>query len=197
MPARDVTFAKDNYYHVYNRGASRKSIFRQEENYRYALRLLKKYARQCKVAVIAYCLLPNHYHFLLRQDGSDPAGRVPQYLFNAYTKAYNKRYEHTGTLFEGRFKAVHVDNEPYLIHVCRYIHANPVKHGLVLSPSDWPYSNYHEWTSARPGSLIDHDFVQTYFPNPQEYATFVRHYLLDRHDLPPDVHAYLRHFDDG
>jgi putative transposase len=72
-------------------------------------------------------------------------GRLPQLVFNSYGKAYNKRYDHSGTLFEGRYKAKHVDSDCYLRHLCRYIHANPVKDGLVEHLEEWPYSNYLEW----------------------------------------------------
>ena len=191
MPARTITFDQHHYYHIYNRGVARQSIFREAENYIFLLRHLKQYARDLKLALIAYGLLPNHYHFLVRQDGEAKAGLLPQLAFNRYTKAFNKRYGHSGTLFEGRFKAKPVETEAYLLHLCRYIHANPVKHGLVRSPAEWPYSNYLEWLQERPGTLVDHDFVDAYFPDRADYATFVRDYLLDRTDLPVDIRAYL------
>ena len=64
--------------------------------------------------MIVYCLMPNHYHFLVRQNGENAAGLLPQRVFNSYTKAYNKRYKHSGTIFEGRYKAIPVEQEPYL-----------------------------------------------------------------------------------
>ena len=67
------------------------------------LQKVRKYSQDLHVAVIAYCLMPNHYHFLLRQDGEQPAGSLPQLVFNSYTKAYNKCYGHSGTLFEARY----------------------------------------------------------------------------------------------
>jgi putative transposase len=76
MPKR-LAFVQGGYYHIYNRGAGRQDIFREERNYVYLLRLLKTVASECDATVVAYCLLPNHYHWLLRQDGETPAGRVP------------------------------------------------------------------------------------------------------------------------
>jgi putative transposase len=80
---------------------------------------------------------------------------LPQFVFNSYTKAYNKAYQHSGTLFEGRFRAKPVQNSIHLLHLCHYIHGNPVKDGLVADPADWQYSNYLDWIGERNGSLLD------------------------------------------
>ncbi|MFZ2361329.1 MAG: transposase [Anaerolineae bacterium] len=191
MPQRQVKFAPGEYYHIYNRGSGRNPIFREQVNYQFLLLRLKKYSVELSVAVIAYCLMPNHYHFLLRQDGLDAAGLVAQRVFNSYVKMFNKRYNRTGTLFEGRFKAIHVDREGYLLHLCRYIHANPVKDGLVARLEDWPYSNYHEWVGARNGSLVDREFVTASFPQPGLYRQFVQDYLDGRAQMPKGIKPYL------
>ena len=162
MPYRKVEFVQGHFYHVYNRGVGRQPIFREGENYLFLLRRVKQYASSLDVAVIAYCLMPNHYHFLLRQDGPQPAGWLPQRVFNSYTKAFNKRYGCTGTLLEGPYKAIHIDQESYLLHLCRYIHANPVRHGLVSDLAQWPYSNYLEWIDARPGALVPCSFYHSF-----------------------------------
>jgi putative transposase len=151
MPRRDNTFTAGHYYHVYNRGAGRELIFFEPDNYDYCLRLVKKYLREYSNSVIAYCLMPNHYHFLFRQDGDTPLSKFVGVLFYAYVQAVNRQQERTGTLFEDRFKHIHVDIEPYLLQLCRYIHANPVKAGLTTSLVEWPYSNYPEWIQTRGG----------------------------------------------
>ena len=173
MPKR-IPFIEGGYYHVYNRGAGRQPIFFQERNYLYALRLLKKVARECRVSVIAYCLLPNHYHWLLRQDGQTPAGKVPTRVFGSYTQAVNRAYERSGTLFEGPYKALAVNDDAYLVNLCVYIHLNPVHHGLVAAPHSWPYSNYLEWVDKRPGDLVDRDLVRAYFATARAYEENVR-----------------------
>ncbi len=191
MPQRQVKFAPGEYYHIYNRGSGRHPIFREQVNYQFLLLRLKKYSAELSVAVIAYCLMPNHYHFLLRQDGLNAAGLVPQQVFNSYVKMFNKRYSRTGTLFEDRFKSIYVDREGYLLHLCRYIHANPVKDGLVARLEDWPYSNYHEWIGARHGSLVDMEFVTANFPQPGLYRQFVQDYLGGLAQMPKDIKPYL------
>jgi len=191
MPPRKVQFAPGQFYHVYNRGAGGQPIFREEENYLFLLRRIKEHATPLEISVVAYCLIPNHYHLLLRQDGLEPAGRLPQRVFNSYTKAVNKRYDRTGTLFEGPYKAVHVDRDSYLLHLCRYIHANPLKHGLVSDLAQWPYSNYHEWIGERSGTLVDRAFVQTHFPEPGSYRRFVFDYWSGISAPPVGVEEYL------
>jgi len=166
-------------------------MFREEENYLFLLRRVKKYASAFDITVVAYCLMPNHYHFLLRQDDQIPAGRLPQRVFNSYTKAFNKRYDRTGTLFEGPYKAIHVDQDRYLLHLCRYIHANPVKHGLVPDLEQWPYSNYLEWIGARNGKLVDRVFVRGYFPVTGIYRQFILDYLSGLDKLPTGIEEYL------
>jgi REP element-mobilizing transposase RayT len=173
MPRREP-FVEGHYHHIYNRGAGRQAIFVEERNYIYALRLLKRVASACNIAVIAYCLLPNHYHWQLRQDGETPAGKVPTRVFGSYTQASNRAYERTGTLFEGPYKALAVTVGAHFVNLCSYIHLNAVHHGLVDTPNQWPYSNYLEWIEKRPGTLVDRDLVRNYFAEPQAYEEFVK-----------------------
>ena len=175
MPKRFPTI-QGGYYHIYNRGAGRLAIFLEERNYLYLLRLLKRVAAECDVAVVAYNLLPNHYHWLLRQDGETPVGRVPARVFGSYSQAFNLANDRTGTLFEGPYKALAVDTDAYFFNVCCYIHLNAVHHGLVDRPEDWPYSNYLEWIEKRPGTLVDRDLVRDYFATPQAYKDCVTDY---------------------
>jgi putative transposase len=178
------------YYHIYNRGAHQTSIFREPKNYLFVIAKVKEYSRANHLSVVCYSLQPTHYHFLTRQDGDEPAGNLPQFVFNSYTKAYNKMYKHSGTLFEGRFRAKPVLTTSYLLHLCRYIHGNPVKDGLVTDPADWPYSNYLEWVGERNGSLVDHDFIKDQFSDAKQYKKFLVEYLKTR-DLPEDVKKFL------
>ncbi len=176
MARREVAFLPGQYYHVYNRGVNHETIFHTEENYRFLLRLIKKYTSLNRMAIIAYCLMPNHYHFLLRQNGEIPISAFVQAVFNSYTKAFNRAFARTGTLFEGPFRAVAVDKFEYLLHLCRYIHRNPLEAGMVNHPADWQYSNYLEWVGRRAGTLVDMDFVKENYPNSQEYEEFVMDY---------------------
>ena len=176
MVRRKVIFAPGEYYHIYNRGVEHRPIFLKEENYIFLLRRVKQRCAQFKIAIIAYVLMPNHYHFLVRQEGGKTVSQFVQAVFNSYTKAFNQMYRRSGRLFESPFRAVHVSCEDYLLHLCRYLHRNPLEAGLVNDPAAWPYSNYLEWIGQRDGTLVDRTFVQAYFPTPAEYKRFVLEY---------------------
>ena len=177
MARRKVPFLPNQYYHIYNRGAHRIDIFRNDADYVFLLKLVKEQAQKCGVSVIAYCLMHNHYHFLLRQDGDTKISKFMQAIFNVYTKAFNSKYELSGTLFEGPFRAIHVDRSEYLLHLCRYIHRNPLDAGIVIAPEQWHYSNYLEFVDQRDGVLVDRDFVRMNFGSPEEYREFVMEYI--------------------
>ena len=173
MPYRGDTFTAGQYYHIYNRGVGKGKIFFNGGNYEYLLRLVKQYYQKHGATVIAYCLMPNHYHFLLRQETDEPLSKFIGVLFNAYVQALNLQQERTGALFESCFKHKCVDKWEYLIMLCRYIHLNPVKARLVSCPEDWAYSNYREWIGWRDGALVDKIFMQDHFLGAAEYVKFV------------------------
>jgi REP element-mobilizing transposase RayT len=173
MARREIAFLPGQYYHVYNRGANREPIFQTKENYRFLLQRFREKLPSCRISVIAYCLMPNHYHFGLRQDGEVPVSDLMQAVFNSYTKAYNRAYTRSGTLFQGPFQAVAVEKYEYLLHLCRYIHRNPLEAGLVGHPIEWEFSNYREWMGRRDDGLTDREFMRENFPLPDEYEEFV------------------------
>jgi REP element-mobilizing transposase RayT len=193
MPQKRPEYLPGQYYHFYNRGAHRVSIFREPDNYLFVLRKVKKYLAELELTMVVYCLMPNHYHFVMRQDGEHAAGLLPQRVFNSYSKAYNKRYEHSGTLFEDNYKVKPVVKSSHLLHLCCYIHGNPVKDGLVSDPADWPYSNYLEWIGERDGTLYDPEFVRVNFSSPEAYRAFVIADLRGR-ELPEEIKGYLDEF---
>ncbi len=124
---------------------------------------------ELQVIPVAWCLLPNHYHWLVRQDGENRAGLFPQRIFNSYTKAYNKRFDHSGTIFEGPYKAKLVTDKRYLHQLMRYVHFNAVKHGFVNHPDAWRWSNWHECSGLREGMLYDSAFIEAEFGGRSSY----------------------------
>lgn len=138
-------------YHIFNRGNNRENLFKEERNYHYFLKLMKKYLSP--IAVIrAYCLMPNHFHLLLTIKTRDELPRNIQSpervsrqigtCFGTYTKAINKAYHRTGSLFEGRFSRSMVATDQYYQRLIQYIHHNPERHGLVDDFRKWPFSSY-------------------------------------------------------
>ncbi len=194
MPYRQDAFAPGNIYHVYNRGINKMPIFTGPDNYVYLLRKVKRLLTELPITVLAYCLIPNHYHFVLRQDSDIPISAFIQRLFQTYTQAFNKQQGRKGPLFEGRFRHVHVDRDEYVIHLCRYVHLNPVTAGLVSDPAEWPYSNYLEWIETRSGTLVDHAFVRQFFPMPDAYVAFVQDHIAPH--IAQQLQPYLLDDDD-
>lgn len=109
--------------------------------YEYCISLLHKYTKRYNVSPLAYCLMPNHYHFVLAQRPTGSITRCIQTLFNAYVQGHNKLHRHSGTLFQGSAKHRHVDSDEYAVQVVRSIHLNPVRAGIVRRAEDWRYSD--------------------------------------------------------
>ena len=151
---------------------------------------MQEVASRHQLTIVAYCLLPNHYHILARQDGEAPARYLPQYVFNAYSKAFNRRYGHSGTLFEGMYQAIEVYTPEYITNLIRYIHANPVLHGLVNDPFEWPYSDLMEWEGERktPAGIVS--LRDDLFDGVENYRRYFIEYLNTR-KLPRGLADYL------
>ena len=120
-------FVQGGYYHIYNRGNRKQKIFLHDIDFRRYLAKLKEYKDKHNVTILAYCLMPNHVHFLLRQNSPEPVSTFVQKLHTAYSMYFNKKYEQVGHLFADRFKAKIVTKDEYLTHLSRYIHLNPAK----------------------------------------------------------------------
>ena len=209
MPRRITPFVPDIYYHFYNRGNNRQAIFFEPDNYLYFLGGIKKYLVPV-VNIVAYCLMPTHYHLSVRVkqtsevfktsevSGKEVSRQVSlaiQKFLISYTKAINKRFQRVGSLFQGQFQAKPIHNYTHLLNLCVYIHANPVKDGLVALPEDWIYSNYLEWLGRRDGTLVDREFIHEHFGSPAEYQALVMEYVKTRY-LPDDVRKYLQSLED-
>jgi len=179
------------YYHIYNRGNNREDLFPEERNCRYFLEL---YARHIEpvAETYAYCLMRNHFHLLVRiRDEEDLTGfgkpvrstRSPSQafsnLFNAYTKAFNKTYGRTGTLFERPFHRRAVTREGYALQLVVYIHRNPQKHGFVDDFRDWPHTSYAALLSQHP-TRVQREAVLEWF---QGAANFVDAHLNVADDI--------------
>jgi putative transposase len=170
----------DQYYHIYNRGINGERLFREARNHRYFLKLWAKYVEPV-AQTYAYCLLSNHFHFLvrIREIETGPVAN-PRFaetgpvlyvsrqfnnLFIAYAKAFNKAYHRTGSLFESPFKRRRVDHDRYLAALVAYIHRSPQKQGFVDDFRDWPYSSYHAVLSTQ-ATRIPRAAVLDWFDGP-------------------------------
>lgn len=203
MKNRDYKiFAPNNYYHVYNRGVGKQDIFLDDEDRKFFLNRLKEnlfpaekrvpllqggkpssfvkgkiYIRKTlptgAFSLISYCLMPNHFHFLIRQNENLPISKLIAKLCTGYSMYFNKKTERVGSLFQGAFKAILVDSDSYLLWLTAYIHQNPTTAGLVKNPEDYQWSSYLDYIESRNGMLCAKDSVTGQFSNIAEYRKFV------------------------
>ncbi len=172
MPRRALNFQQGSYYHVYSRGNNYQTIFFERESYLYFLKLVRRYLVDENISILAYYLMPNHYHLLVQCNGGN-LSEAMQLLSLTYTKSINKRFNRVGSLFQGRFKAVLVNSGEYLVHLVRYIHFNPVKADLVKSASEWEFSSFSEYAGIRSGSLPSMELVRSMIDSDEEYRSFL------------------------
>ena len=178
-----MIYTEGGFYHIYNRGCNKELIFFEEQNYHDLLNRIKESNRLEKFGIIAYCLMPNHYHFLIHQKTDLSVSNWLGYIFNGYVQSINFQQERSGTLFEGRVKPKLIDKEEYLIRLVLYIHFNPVSAGIVDDPADWKYSNYLEWIGKRNGKLVDRNFIFEHFDSNQDYETLMKEYSIQKQEL--------------
>lgn len=186
MPYRKFTFAKDGYYHLYNRGNNFGRVFFERENYLFFLKRLREYLVPDVVDMIAYCLMPNHYHLLI-QVKQENLSAVMQAFSLSYSKAVNKKFGRVGSLFQGRFKAIPIAKNEYLLHLSRYIHLNPVAATLVERAEDWEFSSYRDYMGMRQGTLVRPEVVRSQFRDAGAYHEFVEEYQAYQDVLPRDL----------
>lgn len=170
---RKAKLIPGEYYHLYNRGVNRDNIFFQEDNWVYFLSRLRHYFTPQTSKLIAYCLMPNHYHLLL-QIKIDEFGRKVMHPFStSYTKAINKQQSRVGSLYQGPYQFRHIKSDSDLLHLSRYIHRNPVEAGFTEAPEDWTNSSHLEYLSFSKRNIVNTQLVLSLFENIESYAQFV------------------------
>ena len=195
MPRRQQPLQPGQYYHLYNRGNNRGRIFFEEENYLFFLRKGHQYLLPV-FDVVAYCLMPTHYHLLVKIKEADkisgenetsevsktsevfssdesPVSEALRRFSISYTKAINERFDRVGSLFQGAYRAKRVPEETYLVSLSRYVHRNPVSAGLVERPAAWPFSSYRDFVGERAGHLPCPGVVLDAFASRNAYRRFV------------------------
>ncbi len=179
----------DYYYHIYNRGNNKEKIFKEDEHYYKFLELSKKYLTQ-QTDILAYCLLPNHFHFLLfmhdhktnavntQTSGRNMPSNGPinlslplSHLFNAYAQWFNKKTGRTGGLFQRPFRRRRITSEEYLKQVIYYIHRNPMHHHLADNPENWKFSSYKTILSDQP-TLLKREQVLEWFGDRENFVQY-------------------------
>lgn len=201
---RRVIFAADEIYHVFNRSIEQKPIFTNKREYSRAIIALDFYRFQNPslrlskvlllekekreefflklkqkgkklVEIVSYCLMPNHFHFLLKQKVNGGISKFVSQFSNSYTRYFNTRRKRIGPLFQGIFKAVRIENDEQLVHVSRYIHLNPVV-SFVIKEKDLdvhPWSSLPEFLGNQGRGICDKRIVLDLFSSKEKYREFV------------------------
>ncbi len=198
MTLRKQSFAPDEYYHLYNRGTEKRTIFLDKEDYEHFLFLMyicnteksielrninKNFNRGETITDIgAYCLMPNHFHILIREKTEGGVSKYMLKLITAYSMYFNKKYKRTGKLYEGVFKSTHINSDRYLKYLYSYIHLNPAKlisknwrtskardiNTLLKYVFSYPYSSLREYINSK-SQIINPLKFPTYFKKPNDH----------------------------
>jgi len=139
----------DALYHVTARGDRREDIFDDDQDRLTFLASLEQVITQFNWICYGWCLMDNHYHLLIQTPDSNLSKGMRQ-LNGVYTQASNRRHQRVGHLFQGRFKAILVDSDAYLLELARYVVLNPVRAGIVKAPADWTWSSYRASMGLEP-----------------------------------------------
>jgi len=156
------------YFHVVNHAVDGRELFYDPGDYKNYLLFFKE-ALTPAVTVIAYCLMPNHFHFLLRQNAPEGISTLFEKAHKRYARYYNTKHGFKGRIFRTQLNHRETMEEKYILHACAYIHANPVQANLANFPEDWEYSNFREYLRLRHGSLWSERFLLDYIANPESY----------------------------
>jgi len=200
---RKLVFGNEYVYHVYNRGLDQRTIFsnkrayerfiltsryyrHQQTPFRYSKFIQKTVLEQdiilrsfvkipVLVEILAYCLMPNHFHFILRQKLDNGIPKFISLLCNSFAKYFNTRLSRVGPLFPGPFKAVVVETDGQLIHLSRYIHLNPVVSALIKPEQldAYPWSSFPDYMNPSAQTFVDTNSVLAQFPSREAYKKFV------------------------
>jgi len=195
MKNRDYkNFASGNILHIYNRGNNKEKIFFEDQDYKaFLFRLglclgfneeeLNKnkliampYSRiritetnKNDFELHAFCLMPNHFHLLIEQNGDVSVSKLILKLCTSYARYINKKYKRVGHIFQDQFKSVLIEDNPQLMWTSAYIHMNPVKDGLVKNPEEYKWSSYNDFASDRNLPIIDKKLLTETFGSQKDF----------------------------
>lgn len=203
MPTRKFSFSTGEYYHIYNRGVDKRVIFKDDSDLNRFFQSMKEFnaeepirsiyeleqdrrssgGRTSKssdkklVEFVCYCLNPNHFHFLLRQlvDGG-----ISEFMkrMGGYVYYFNKKYERSGALYQGKFKASHISSNEYLLHLSAYVNLNDRVHSFG-DPTSKSCSSWNEYSSKNSSNFCNTDIIVSQFENIQRYRDFAERSLED------------------
>ena len=177
-PIQKISY-EGGYFHVYNRGNHKHNIFLEEEDYLNYLKRLREYKEKYNISIICYCLMPNHFHLLLRQDSEIPLYKFMHALHTYYSIYFNRKYDKVGHLLQGKYKQKEVNEDRYLLQLSSYIHLNPIMDKLVEKLEDYRWSSYSDYIELREGTLCDKELV-LFGKSSEEYKKITEEEVKDK-----------------
>jgi len=179
----------DSFYHIYNRANGNEKLFASKENYRFFLKRYKDLISPI-ADLFVYCLMPNHFHFLVRIKSEEELRTFPKFekleklplalsknfsnLFSSYTQAYNNQQGRSGSLFMKNFKRKPILNEVYLRKLIHYIHYNPVNHNYCTDIEEWEFCSYNTIITSKP-TILKREEVISYFDDLENFVYCHKH----------------------
>ncbi len=206
MPKRNLLkqYGEGEFYHLYNRGVAKMDIFRDKNDYEYMLYLLAshlgttevidKKGRQLnnyseKIDLVAYCLMPNHYHLFVYLKSQDGIEKLMRSVMTRYSMYFNRKYKRVGGLFESRFLASRITGESYFWHISRYIHLNPIELGVDYA--QYAFSSVKNYIAGKNDEWLHPEWVMD-IGDSETYRQFLTDYE-SMHDLQKQIKAELAH----
>jgi putative transposase len=181
-------------HNVITRGNNKMQVFHDSSDFKRYLKLFKRYQELYPVKIYHYCLMPNHTHFLIYVPESRMLRKLMQGVSQSYSNYYRQKYDHSGHLWQGRYKSFPIEEDSYLLECGRYIERNPVRARLVKNVGEWSWSSYKFYASGKVDSLLTptllyHDLGNT---EVQRQAAYKKHLqqeqpyesLVDKHFVP-------------
>jgi len=175
-----MIYQKGNYYHIFNRGCNKESIFFQESDYNMLISKMFQTKDTNKIEIIAYCLMPNHYHLLIYQLSEKPISDWLKSLFSGYVQRINRKYNRSGTLFERSAQPKLISKDNYLIELTHYIHANPIRHGFVRDPLEWKSSSLSPYFYNTGSEQVSARIINDHFSDEFNYQEAFKEYLENK-----------------
>ncbi|MCG2725615.1 MAG: transposase [Elusimicrobia bacterium] len=145
--------------------------------------------KNISVKIIAYCIMPTHFHLILKQLDNGGISKYINNISNSYSRYFNIKHNRKGPLWQGRFKNVLVKDDEQLLHLTRYIHLNPVTSNLIDKPETWEYSSYREYLNLEKNKLCD--FSEVLSIDPKDYKKFVNDRINYQRELAKVSHLIL------
>ena len=175
MPRKSRNSIKTSYYHIMTQGINKSYIFERTEDIKYYIKCMFKLKDNYSLKIIAYCIMNNHAHLLIKTELIEELSKYMQRLNIKYSHYFNKKYNRVGYVFRDRYKSEGIYDEEHLYNCIRYIYDNPVKAGICKHASEYPYSNYKIINRKinEQYSFIDDDDAKE-----REYKSFIEDFLI-------------------